>query len=234
MNKALTPLQVEKIDLDLELSQHSLLRSNVGSIPGELSSLQSWNAHLHFNLFHRILGSNNISRFRAQDLFLPIGPSPSLLIHCSKHFFLMLEVVCCLQWTPNEGQRQKAWARGWCLQLEVVGIPNCHIFSSFNNECFWGTLVVFRSCKSCFENFYALFFSNVLWIIVVFLPLWTFIACYKFWTSSKVFVHHYFIFLIICHTILKCWAFSRGFEGALAIFSFLFSNAMILGWSFSR
>ncbi len=106
---------------------------------------KGWNAHLHFNLFHRILGSNNISRFRAQDLFLPIGPSPSLLIHCLKHFFLMLEVVCCLLWTPNEGQRQKACARGWCLKLEVVGIPNCHIFSSFINECFWGTLVVFRS-----------------------------------------------------------------------------------------
>jgi len=65
MNQALTPLQVEKIDLDLELTQHSLLRSNLGSIPEELSAF----AKVEMPTFT----STFFIEFWAQIMFLGLG-----------------------------------------------------------------------------------------------------------------------------------------------------------------
>jgi len=68
---------------------------------------------------------------------------------------------------------------------------------------------------------YALFFViNAFWNIVAFLSLRALIICYKFWMSSKVFAHHYDVFFVTCHMILRFWVW-EGFRHLVVVFFFL-------------
>jgi hypothetical protein len=111
----------------------------------------------------------------------------------------------------NFGLRHRAKSLSWrlllevrdyCLQLEIVGVANWHGFSSLN-EFFEDTLVALKSCKLCFEIFYAFLYIQCVLEYCCIFTFASFDYLSQFLNEFRSFAHRYDVFLVACHMVLR-------------------------------